>query len=149
MKTYEQHHKIIISHAAIKAGVQLSHKYITDRKLPDKAIDLIDEAAAKLNNMIPLRSGVLENEVLEPLTTENPYDESETQVNTMMRFSVVDEDKSHVIVTETVKLVLKEDKPPPLSIADTIEHNLHPIEVEKLVLTEEHIADIVSASTGI
>ena len=45
---YENHHKVRIRDEAIIAAVQLSHRYITDRFLPDKAIDLMDEAAAKL-----------------------------------------------------------------------------------------------------
>ncbi|RMD68286.1 MAG: AAA family ATPase, partial [Bacteroidetes bacterium] len=45
---YETYHKVRIKDEAIVAAVQLSHRYITDRHLPDKAIDLIDEAAAKL-----------------------------------------------------------------------------------------------------
>ncbi len=45
---YETHHKINIKDDAVVAAVQLSHRYIADRQLPDKAIDLIDEAAAKL-----------------------------------------------------------------------------------------------------
>ena len=45
---YETHHKINITDEAVVAAVQLSNRYITDRFLPDKAIDLIDEAAAKL-----------------------------------------------------------------------------------------------------
>ena len=45
---YENHHKVRIMDEAIIAAVQLSHRYITDRFLPDKAIDLMDEAAAKL-----------------------------------------------------------------------------------------------------
>ncbi|MBR6757768.1 MAG: ATP-dependent chaperone ClpB [Bacteroidaceae bacterium] len=45
---YENHHKVRIKDDAIIAAVQLSQRYITDRFLPDKAIDLIDEAAAKL-----------------------------------------------------------------------------------------------------
>ena len=45
---YENHHKVIIKDAAIIAAVELSQRYITNRHLPDKAIDLIDEAASKL-----------------------------------------------------------------------------------------------------
>ncbi len=45
---YEVHHGVRITDAAIVAAAQLSHRYITDRYLPDKAIDLIDEAASKL-----------------------------------------------------------------------------------------------------
>ena len=53
---YEAHHKVIIRDEAIIAAVDLSTRYITDRFLPDKAIDLIDEAAAKLRlemNSVP------------------------------------------------------------------------------------------------
>ena len=45
---YEEHHKLRISDEAIVAATELSYKYITDRFLPDKAIDIIDEAASKL-----------------------------------------------------------------------------------------------------
>ncbi|MDY7079498.1 MAG: AAA family ATPase [Chloroflexota bacterium] len=45
---YEAHHKVSISDESILAAVRLSHRYVTDRHLPDKAIDLMDEAAAKL-----------------------------------------------------------------------------------------------------
>ena len=53
---YENHHKVRIKDEAIIAAVQLSHRYISDRFLPDKAIDLMDEAAAKLRmevNSVP------------------------------------------------------------------------------------------------
>jgi ATP-dependent Clp protease ATP-binding subunit ClpB len=45
---YEQHHKVRIKDAALVAAAVLSHRYIADRFLPDKAIDLVDEAAARL-----------------------------------------------------------------------------------------------------
>lgn len=45
---YEAHHKVTISDEALSAAAKLSSRYMTERKLPDKAIDLMDEAAAKL-----------------------------------------------------------------------------------------------------
>src|SRR3569833_2044824 len=45
---YEAHHKVAISDAALVAAATLSHRYITGRQLPDKAIDLVDEAASRL-----------------------------------------------------------------------------------------------------
>src|SRR5690606_21705570 len=45
---YEAHHKVMIKDEAIISAVELSQRYITERFLPDKAIDLIDEAASKL-----------------------------------------------------------------------------------------------------
>ena len=53
---YENHHKVRIEDDALIAAVELSHRYITSRFLPDKAIDLVDEAAAKLRlemNSVP------------------------------------------------------------------------------------------------
>jgi ATP-dependent Clp protease ATP-binding subunit ClpC len=45
---YEAHHGVTITDEALEAAVRLSHRYVTERRLPDKAVDLIDEAAAKL-----------------------------------------------------------------------------------------------------
>ena len=45
---YESHHQVLIKDSAVISAVELSQRYITDRQLPDKAIDLIDEAASKL-----------------------------------------------------------------------------------------------------
>src|SRR5512142_1817968 len=49
---YEQHHKVRISDSALVAAAQLSNRYITDRFLPDKAIDLMDEAASRLRMQV-------------------------------------------------------------------------------------------------
>ena len=45
---YEKHHNLIITEDALKAAVEMSERYINDRRLPDKALDLIDEAASKV-----------------------------------------------------------------------------------------------------
>ncbi len=47
-RPYEEHHKLVISDEAIEAAAHLSSRYVTDRYLPDKAIDLIDEAASRV-----------------------------------------------------------------------------------------------------
>jgi ATP-dependent Clp protease ATP-binding subunit ClpB len=49
---YEQHHKVRISDSALVAAATLSHRYIADRFLPDKAIDLVDEAASRLRMQV-------------------------------------------------------------------------------------------------
>jgi ATP-dependent Clp protease ATP-binding subunit ClpB len=49
---YEQHHKVRISDSALVAAATLSNRYITDRFLPDKAIDLVDEAASRLRMQV-------------------------------------------------------------------------------------------------
>jgi len=58
---YETHHKVRIKDEAIIAAVELSQRYISDRFLPDKAIDLIDEAAAKLRMEINSMPAELED----------------------------------------------------------------------------------------
>ncbi len=65
---YEEHHKVSITDEALKAAVKLSARYINDRFLPDKAIDLIDEASSKLrltNFVEPEEIKVLEKEIEE------------------------------------------------------------------------------------
>ena len=52
---YESHHGVRFTHAALKTAAELAGRYINDRKLPDKAIDVIDEAAAAQNLMPPSR----------------------------------------------------------------------------------------------
>lgn len=69
---YEAHHKVAITDEAIEAAVHMSHRYITDRFLPDKAIDLVDEAASRVrlsNNTRPPELKEL-NESLENIQKE-------------------------------------------------------------------------------
>lgn len=56
---YELHHNVVIQDSAIIAAARMSHRYITDRKLPDKAIDLIDEAASRLRMEMDSKPEVL------------------------------------------------------------------------------------------
>jgi len=63
---YENHHKVRIMDEAILSAVELSYRYITDRRLPDKAIDLIDEAASKLRlemNSVPQEIDEIERKI--------------------------------------------------------------------------------------
>ena len=63
---YENHHKVRIEDDALIAAVELSHRYITNRFLPDKAIDLVDEAASKLRlemNSVPEPIAELESRI--------------------------------------------------------------------------------------
>lgn len=65
---YENHHKVIIKDEAIIAAVELSQRYISDRFLPDKAIDLMDEAASKLQmeiNSKPTELDELERKIMQ------------------------------------------------------------------------------------
>jgi len=58
---YEQHHGVRITDSALVSAATLSHRYITDRFLPDKAIDLVDEAAARLKMQIDSKPEELDN----------------------------------------------------------------------------------------
>ena len=65
---YEAHHSVTITDAALESAVRLSHRYLTERHLPDKAIDLIDEAASKrviMNQALPDNVTDLERRVQE------------------------------------------------------------------------------------
>lgn len=57
---YEVHHGVTITDGAIIAAAKLSHRYITDRQLPDKAIDLIDEAASRIRMEIDSKPEALD-----------------------------------------------------------------------------------------
>src|SRR5438132_6407081 len=59
-KHYENHHGVDITDPAIVAAAELSHRYITDRFLPDKAIDLIDEAASRIKMEIDSKPEVMD-----------------------------------------------------------------------------------------
>lgn len=65
---YQKHHQVLITDSAITAAVKLSHRYITGRQLPDKAIDLIDTAAARLH----MADDVMPNQ-LDHLQAEQHY----------------------------------------------------------------------------
>lgn len=58
---YEVHHGVVIADSAIVAAATLSHRYITDRNLPDKAIDLIDEAGSNIRMEIDSKPEVMDN----------------------------------------------------------------------------------------
>ncbi|KZX20671.1 ATP-dependent Clp protease ATP-binding subunit ClpC [Rathayibacter tanaceti] len=64
---YEEHHRVHFTDAALRASVELSARYLTDRVLPDKAIDLIDQAGARLR--LKLGAGVDAGALLERLAT--------------------------------------------------------------------------------
>jgi ATP-dependent Clp protease ATP-binding subunit ClpC len=67
---YEQHHKLKISNEALKAAAELSDRYISDRFLPDKAIDLMDEAGSRvrlINSQLPAAAKDLDKELRQVL----------------------------------------------------------------------------------
>lgn len=97
---YESHHHVRIKDEAIIAAVELSHRYITDRFLPDKAIDLIDESAAKLRlemNSMPEELDELERRIrqleIEREAIKRENDEAKLkELNTTISNLMVDRD---------------------------------------------------------
>ncbi len=90
---YEVHHGVRITDSAIVAAVTLSHRYITDRYLPDKAIDLIDEAAAKLRieiDSMPMEIDEVERKIKQ-LEIEKVALEKETDPRARERLKKIEE----------------------------------------------------------
>jgi ATP-dependent Clp protease ATP-binding subunit ClpB len=98
---YEAHHKVQISDAALVAAATLSHRYITGRQLPDKAIDLIDEAASRLRMEIdssPIEIDTLRRTVdrlkMEELALEKESDEASRERLSKLRAELADHEEA-------------------------------------------------------
>ena len=91
---YEIHHGVDITDPAIVAAAELSHRYITDRFLPDKAIDLIDEAASKIKIEIDSKPEVIDklDRRLIQLQIEREAVKKETDEASQKRLSLIEEE---------------------------------------------------------
>jgi ATP-dependent Clp protease ATP-binding subunit ClpB len=91
---YEVHHGVEITDPAIVAAAELSHRYITDRFLPDKAIDLIDEAAAKVKIEIDSKPEVMDklDRRLIQLKIEREAVRKEKDEGSVRRFGLIEEE---------------------------------------------------------
>ncbi|HAJ13744.1 MAG TPA: type VI secretion system ATPase TssH, partial [Comamonadaceae bacterium] len=91
---YEVHHGVDITDPAIVAAAELSHRYITDRFLPDKAIDLIDEAAAKIKIEIDSKPEVMDrlDRRLIQLKIEREAIRKETDEASQKRLELIEEE---------------------------------------------------------
>jgi len=101
--SYEKHHKVRIKDAAIVAAATLSHRYISDRFLPDKAIDLMDEAAASLAVQIgsdPTEVDQLKREII-LLEIERGALKRETDSNSLTRLKEVQKELATLREKET------------------------------------------------
>ncbi|WP_406624853.1 ATP-dependent chaperone ClpB [Acidovorax sp. SDU_ACID1] len=95
---YEAHHGVDITDPAIVAAAELSHRYITDRFLPDKAIDLIDEAAAKIKIEIdskPEAMDKLERRMIQ-LKIEREAMKKETDEASQKRLQLIEEELGNI-----------------------------------------------------
>ena len=95
---YELHHGVEISDPAIVAAAELSHRYITDRFLPDKAIDLIDEAAAKIKMEIDSKPEALDklDRRLIQLKIEREAVRKEKDEASKKRFALIEDEISRL-----------------------------------------------------
>lgn len=124
---YEQHHKVNIADAAVVAAAQLSDRYISDRFLPDKAIDLIDEAGSRVR----LRhSRIINNKELKLQLNNLSKDKAEA-------IRVQDFGKASKLRQEELELQAKIDA----------EENLQTLNTPRV--DEEDIAEIVASWTGV
>lgn len=128
---YEKHHQVTISDEAIEAAVKMSIRYINDRFLPDKAIDLIDEASAK----VKLSSMSLNGELRE-LTK---------------RLSDLDEKKEEAIIAGDMVLASEIGKDQKLLSAEiaSAQRNVERRNKRKVTVAGRDIADVVSSWTKI
>jgi ATP-dependent Clp protease ATP-binding subunit ClpA len=131
---YEEFHKIRIPDRVLGSAVALSERYITDRYLPDKAIDLLDEAASKLSLSSPELNESME--IRDKLITlKNRREDIETSITSDDKESQKKYEEIAKIQSEELRLSAK---------LDSIKG-----ECEKIELTEELIADVIERWTGI
>jgi len=129
---YEQHHKVQISDEALEAAAELADRYISDRFLPDKAIDLIDEAASRMR--------------IKSMTAPPVYRDLEEEIETARR-----EKEAAIEAQEFEKAANLRDTERQLTTRkrQLEEEWAEGEETERPILGEEEIADIVSMWTGI
>ena len=128
---YEAFHKAKITDEALKAAVTLSSRYITDRFLPDKAIDVVDEAASKVR--MKVFSAAPDVKALEDRlnTVKKEKEAAVTSQDFEKAAKLRDEEQSLVKEIDDKKTVAKEESD------------------QKLIVTEEDIAAVVAQWTGI
>ncbi len=129
--SYEKHHQVTISDEAIEAAVKMSIRYINDRFLPDKAIDLIDEASAKVKLSSMSLTGELQNLTKQMAVLE---EEKEAAIisGDMIRASEISKDQK-LLATEIASM----------------QRNVERRNRRKVTVQERDIADVVSSWTKI
>lgn len=131
-KQYEEHHAVSYTEEAIIACVKMSDRYITQRELPDKAIDVMDEAGAKMHIA----------EVKLPLSIKKI--ETEVEAIKIKKLEYVKKQDYEGAATYRDKEMEKKKE---LEVKITEWENS--LSKEKKVISEEHIADIIAQQTGI
>ncbi len=145
---YEAHHGVEITDPAIVAAAELSHRYITDRFLPDKAIDLIDEAAARVKMEIDSKPEALDklDRRLIQLKIEREAMKKETDDASKKRLQAI-EDEIEKLSREYADLeeVWKKEKSEALgekSVRDEIDRTRHQMEEYRRTAQYEKLAEL-------
>ena len=145
---YEAHHGVEITDPAIVAATELSHRYITDRFLPDKAIDLIDEAAARVKMEIDSKPEALDklDRRLIQLKIEREAMKKETDDASKKRLQAI-EDEIDKLSREYADLeeVWKKEKSEALgakSVRDEIDRTRHQMEEYRRTAQYEKLAEL-------
>ena len=145
---YEVHHGVEITDPAIVAAAELSHRYITDRFLPDKAIDLIDEAAARVKMEIDSKPEALDklDRRLIQLKIEREAMKKETDDASKKRLQAI-EDEIDKLSREYADLeeVWKKEKSEALgakSVRDEIDRTRHQMEEYRRTAQYEKLAEL-------
>ena len=145
---YEAHHGVEITDPAIVAAAELSHRYITDRFLPDKAIDLIDEAAARVKREIDSKPEALDklDRRLIQLKIEREAMKKETDDASKKRLQAI-EDEIDKLSREYADLeeVWKKEKSEALgakSVRDEIDRTRHQMEEYRRTAQYEKLAEL-------
>ena len=145
---YEAHHGVEITDTAIVAAAELSHRYITDRFLPDKAIDLIDEAAARVKMEIDSKPEALDklDRRLIQLKIEREAMKKETDDASKKRLQAI-EDEIDKLSREYADLeeVWKKEKSEALgakSVRDEIDRTRHQMEEYRRTAQYEKLAEL-------
>ena len=123
-KKYEKHHSVKYTNKALKAAVDLSQRYITDRFLPDKAIDLIDETAASFhlrkNKKVKVSTSDIQNTISNIVGISNTHinnDETEALKNLELdlKTKVIGQNEAIQVVSQAIKIskagLTPQDKP--------------------------------------
>src|SRR5882757_7312053 len=151
---YEQHHGIRIADSALIAATTLSNRYITDRFLPDKAIDLVDEAAARLKMQVdskPEELDTMDREIIR-LKIEQEALKKESDPGSRSRLQALEKELANAKRPGEFQRAgdLAYGKIPELEKKlASIEANESPGEMMEEAVTANHIAQVVSRWTGV
>ena len=129
---YEQHHHVVLTTESLQAAVKLSSRYITDRFLPDKAIDVMDEAASKAR----LGSSVKSKELIE-------LEKKQASLELDKEEAIIQEDYDEAMKIKQAQQVNKE------KIQKILEKEEKRKKTEKITVTEKDIAAVIAMWTKI